>query len=1348
VGKPYFFDGDHEEGQVAEILDQPVEISTIQKKYQFTKKLGHGGFCDVFQAVEIRSGRLVAVKMMQTKPEVNENESMRRALRFRREMKLYCELNHPNIVDAIESGETDTGLLYIVFKLVEGQTLRTLLKQDGVLSVGRAMNIAIQVLEGLAAAHAKGIIHRDLKPENVMIVRTDATEKVKLLDFGISTFAPTAQQEFTRLTMTREFLGTPSYASPEQLRGEPVTLKTDIYSWGLLFWECLMGKIPFESDSVASIIQHQLSPMQLPIPVSLTDHGLGVLLRWVLEKDISRRCGNSGHILDRLKKISVDSIPQKNGFLPDVGFIPQSTTLNAAAGEPASSMPERRQVTVLCFAVNIDAISEQTSIEALDEIYHDLLQLCSVKIKEFGGHVGSDLGDRSIAYFGFPVVSETDARRAARAALELSALLTRRSLVFASQRGFSLTYQIGIHTGIVTVRSSKNENEKITGVTPNLAAKLCGSAPLNTIIISDDCYNLLKGTVECELAKLDNPAKLLPVKNVYHVIGERSFEGLNGNSETKIIPMVGRNFERDMILRNWDEIQKDKKGKVFCIQGDAGIGKTRLAVECSIAVQHKAQGAWMECRCTPENKNSPLYPLLDFFKVQLGLDKGKNEKDGLVLTEKIKELGMVPDEAVALLGPWLGISPASEALSGYSPLKIKEMLLKTVASLMVRIARKSNAVIMIEDLHWIDPTSLEVLPIIISHVKKEGLLLLLSARPEFTPAWDINDVEMVQLATLEAAEMEKLILGILQGQEIFPGILRAMVNRADGVPLFGEELARMFLEKSKEMNARQTVDRETVMVEIPKSLRDLLAGRLDKLGPAKETAQLASAIGRTFNFNILRKVSLRDESSLLADLDQLVSAGLLHVRLQVGNPEYFFHHALVRDSAFDSLTSKTKTEMHQRIARTLENEFPDIARKQPEMLAWHWAGAGEFKKATDYGIIAAESALSRFLNEETLYHAESALEWVRKLPAINQTKRELTINGILTQALMFKYGWAHPEVKTSAERSYHLVKQMGDNEHTFPTLWALAAYHHVASNRKNLSELTDEMHAYALKSKDISLQVASDTYLGLRYQADGDFAKSSYHLENAIGNYDVHKHANHYLLFGFDTRVFACSTLSIVRWISGHGKSTLAAMENAMSWARQLNHIPTTAIALLYRARTFQLMGDINGVREAAGELVATSERFGLPAYSAYGTIILSWATGNIEQADASTGVLWNMGCKLSFPLYKSLAADNEMKKGLFTEAIARIDECMKLCEEIDEPNYLPILHLRKGLYLRVIDAQKQDAIINSFETAAYMARKNGMFRTEWEALFAMQNITESADRRQRLEQLKIERPELMETLS
>jgi serine/threonine protein kinase len=325
-----------------------VEVQTIQEKYSFKKKLGQGGYCDVFLAEHKETGKKVAVKMMEMVP--GSEKVSRRVDRFRREMFLYGQLDHPNIVSVIDSGETETGVLFIAFEYIAGQTLAQLLKKEGMLSISRTITIMKQILVGLQAAHDKGIIHRDLKPENIMIVGKGDLEQAKILDFGISTFIAGQCTDLSRLTATKEFLGTPIYAAPEQLRGEPITQKVDIFSWSLMFLECITGKLPFSGNSVASIVQQQLSPAPVPIPAVLSDHRLGTLLHWTLEKEAQRRAGSCAIIAAHLESIPVSSIFQQNGFLTNI----------AASGEPIQSADvaiyetyiaaqERRQVTVVCF---------------------------------------------------------------------------------------------------------------------------------------------------------------------------------------------------------------------------------------------------------------------------------------------------------------------------------------------------------------------------------------------------------------------------------------------------------------------------------------------------------------------------------------------------------------------------------------------------------------------------------------------------------------------------------------------------------------------------------------------------------------------------------------------------------------------------------------------------------------------------------------------------------------------------------------------------------------------------------------------------------------------------------------
>ena len=734
-----------------------VQIHKIQERYSFKKKLGKGGYCDVFLAEDKETGKKVAIKMMAMNP--GEEKVDRRVERFRREMFLYSQLDHPNIVNVMDSGETETGLLFIVSEYIQGSTLAQTLKKEGALSVSRTIALMKQILAGLQAAHEKGIIHRDLKPENIMIAAKGDSEQVKILDFGISTFITGQCGDLSRITATNEFLGTPTYAAPEQLRGEPVTQKVDIYAWGLMFLECITGKLPFTGTSVATIVQQQLASSPIPIPTSLNDHRLGTLLRWTLEKDANRRAGNCAIIISHLESVPPQSISQQDGFL----------TSETQAGGPLhrediaiyetyTSMQERRQVTVVCFSLSIQERLDQQTPEVLDEIYQDLMNYGFNLFQKFGAHVITDVGDRILAYFGYPDASDTDARYAARSALELATSMTRRSMVFNNHQGIQLSYRMGIHTGIIHVRKIDGGKSQLSGLTANIVGKLCNAAEANSIYLSESSFALLNDFVECtEVPKDSLSSMILYNKHIYRVIGERRIEGLGGIEGSDLSPMVGRDGEMAYLLDIWKTMGKKDRGKALIVQGEPGMGKSRLAAEFALAVLKKG-GGWIECRCLPEAKNSALYPIIEFLRNNFGLRRASSPQHAVwVLENHFKSFGIDCAIAVPLFCSWFGIPNETYAMPVLSPQRLKDLVLNFAAEILVKIAHSSSAVIMIEDLHWADPTTLEFIQKLFEQVKKAGVFLLMSARPVFSPTWKNHEAETLKLNGLDDGEVEKII---------------------------------------------------------------------------------------------------------------------------------------------------------------------------------------------------------------------------------------------------------------------------------------------------------------------------------------------------------------------------------------------------------------------------------------------------------------------------------------------------------------------------------------------------------------------------------------------------------------
>ncbi len=1273
-----------------------VAVAAIQEKYSFKKKLGKGGYCDVFLAEQKETGRKVAVKMMEMNP---GNEKIdRRVERFRREMLLYGQLDHPNIVNIIDSGETETGLLFIIFEYIQGMTLAQILKKEGALSIDRTLALMKQVLAGLHAAHEKGIIHRDLKPENVMVIGNNGSEQIKILDFGISTFVTGQFGDMPRLTATKEFLGTPSYAAPEQLRGEPVSPKVDIFAWGLLFLECMTGKLPFSGTSVASIVQQQLSTSSVPIPTVLIDHRLGTLLRWTLEKDAHRRAGNCAIISSHLENVSVQGIPQDKGFLTGEAQSDGSLqSADIAIYETYTSTQERRQVTVVCFSLGLQESRALQSPEVLDEIYQDLMNYGVTLFQKFGAHVVTDAGDRVLAYFGYPDASDTAARCAARSALELATSMMRRGTVFNNQQGLQLSYRMGIHTGMIHVRKTNWGKSQLSGLTASIVGKLCNAAEVNSIFLTENSFSLLNDFVECNEISNDSVSTLFSNSaRVYRVIGERRVEGLGGIEGPTMSPMVGRDGEKAHLVDLWKKVGKKDSGKAILLQGEPGMGKSRLAAEFALAVLQKSAG-WIECRCLPEAKNSALYPILEFLKNNLGLRRASSPQQAAWMLENhLKSFGIDVSVAMPLFCSWFGIQNETHAMPALSPQRQKQLVFEYCAEMLVKLARSSQAVIMIEDLHWADPTTLEFIQKLLSRIRESGVMLLMSARPVFAPGWKNHEAEIMILNRLEDVEVEKIIQNIMDSDELTATVIAKIIFRADGIPLFVEEVTRMFREKTDSKD------------EIPLTLRDLLTGKIDRLGPAKETIQLASVLGRTFDYGLIEKISLKDAASLLADLDQLVSAGLLHARLRIGNPEYVFHHALVCDSAYDSLSSKARIGIHQRIAQTLEKDFPEVVMNQPEEIARHWAAAGEFDKASLYGVQAATHYLIKSLYIESIHHAAESLEWVHKIKDGKvQIERELQLMQLLIPCYISTKGFAAPEINKINSRTEELRGILPkDSPFLTSILWGKVIYY-------NSTPDYQKFEFYMREALLIGEETDNKDLLSAVYSTKSHFSLSHGAFKDAINYADIsieyYKHKkieSHGTIFGNDSKVLSLCIKSVSLAIYGDIDSANRCMEQAIECAASINEPSSRGLALAYRLSLSYEKNEKHIVEKYCTEFKEVINKYGLESWLNIVELFHSWATGDVEKARQCLNFFQIIVSKQLAPYWNSITAQVEYSRGLYDDCMKRVDEFIKQSYEIGEIFYLPELYRIKALCVAEIAPDDLRRIETNFSSACDFADK------------------------------------------
>ncbi|WP_028581889.1 TOMM system kinase/cyclase fusion protein [Desulfogranum japonicum] len=1264
--------------------------------YQVVEFIGEGSFGAVYRAIQESTGQIVAIKLLRL-DNLDSTTRERRSARFKRETILCAQLQHPYIVHLIDRGVSTDSTPFAVFEYVSGNTLQELLKMNGPLPMHQLKAVMGQVLEALAFAHKKGIIHRDLKPENIIITSDNIQTHAKVVDFGIGGLVTSARgDDYKSLTLTPDTIGTPSYAAPEQLRGEPPNPKSDLYAWGLIFLECLTGHPVMAGNSVAEIFHKQLSAGEIPFPSAIAAHPVANLLRKALAKKLPERTTSAAHLLTQYHKIHLDNLV--GHLLPKAvedNRVSEATQVSSVIG----AGPDKRQLTIVCCAITLDTDPNTLLTgNALDNMQQIQISHSVDIAARYGGFHAGSLGDYVMFYFGYPESSDNDARLAARTILDLVNDSRHRTVTLSKQQGLKIKLRASIHSGPVYVEPGVPP----CGNTVSVAFRLATSAKAGEVLVTEQARQRLEGRVHCKsMARKyrEWPAEL----SIYTLLEERQREARSIFSETVFF---GRNNETNAIRQIWNK----QMGGIL-IHGEAGIGKTALIEKFLAEIQENT--TIIEMQCLPEHRNCALHPILERVRRQLDLPKLQTNPYAASKRAEnaLKASGCDLTTILPVFCAWFSLPlPANYTLTQHSPERQKKFLFKGLHRLLCE-SNAPRSCFVIEDLHWSDPTTLEFLNYLSKSNKAKKFLILATTRPDF----DYKNQEIfphtIALEKLNDLESTELIEHIFAQQELSSHLKRQLLNRAGGIPLFIEELSRTFLNTinspSKEVN-----NTASWTAKIPETLIELLQAQIMGLGPARETAQLCSVIGREFDYRILQKVSILDEELLANDLTRLIEARVLILKRGIDSATYFFRHALLKDAAYATLSESTRQDIHEQIAKTLEERFPSLVLQQPDNIAQHFASAHNFHKAVQYGTEAAATYLRLANNMEAIEISNKVLTWIDKSGQEKRAEETLQINGILTQALMGTRGWANPLVKQRIDLSHSLLNDAKDSQHYAPALWSLMTYHYVASNRRELSRLVSELVAHAEKTGDLNLLIAANTFTGLSNHGAGRYlqAEKAFELVNQL--YDSEKHSDHGTRFGLDTRVWSLATLALVKWFICKPDEARFYADEAITFARKTAHIPSLSIALLYCANLAHYMGDTTLAADVITELNALANQYGLAGYQAYGQIFVCWLSSRDKEAETILNTLQTMGCTAALSYYLSLLAEIYANQKRYKDALHCIEHCLSLCHENDEFFYKPELLRLRGDYLALQENSNLEDMTASYTRALTTAESSSMTYT------------------------------------
>ena len=942
----------------------------------------------------------------------------------------------------------------------------------------------------------------------------------------------------------------------------------------------------------------------------------------------------------------------------------------SASTERRHPEAERRQLTVLfCDLVDSTALASQLDPEELREVVRAYQDTCAKVIARFEGHIAQYLGDGLLVYFGYPQAHEDDAQRAVRAGLGMLAAMGTLNTQLIQEKGLRLAIRVGIHTGLVVmgeVGGGGRQEQLALGDTPNVAARLQGLAVPDSVTISEATYRLVQGYFTIEALGPQFLRGVATPVPVYQVLGESGVGSrLEVAAATGLTPLVGRSSEVTLLLEHWAQ-SSEGLGQVVLLSGEAGIGKSRLVEVLSARVEH-AHCRRITFRCSPYHTNSALYPLLEHIQRLLHFRPDDTPQAKLARLEHALMPYHLPlAEVVPLLAAWLSL-PHPEA---YPPLRLEpqQQRQKTQAALVAWLlaeAERQPVLVVGEDLHWADPSTLEWLGLFLEQVPTARMLTLLTCRPEFRPPWPprsyLTQLTLTRLSRPQVEEMVRLVAG---GKPLPAEVVQHIVRQTDGVPLYVEEMTKLVLESGlvQAREDRYELTGPLPALAIPTTLRDALMARLDRLTTAKAVAQLGATLGRTFSYDLLHAVSPLDEATLQRELGRLVEAELFYQRGLPPQATYQFKHALIQEAAYQSVLRSTRQQHHQRIAQVLAARFPETAETQPELLAHHYTEAGLREQALPYWQHAGQRALQRSANLEAVSHVTRGLEVLSTLPETHaRAQQELALQIMLGAALRSTKGPSALETERTYARACALARQVGSTPELFPALWGVCYAHMGRGQLPRARELAAEFLELARPQHDPLLLAVGHRMRGNIAWWQGELVEAQAHCQQGLACYDPAQHRAHAVSYGQDSGV-ACGTLGAVTlWMLGSPDQALQGVEETLALARRLAHPMSLVLTLLLSAHLHQLRREPQAARARAEEMLALCTEQGFGMYRAWSLLPRGWALA--QQGEVTEGIAQirqgfadfrATGAELTWPWWLATLAEACGQVGQLDRGLAR----------------------------------------------------------------------------------------------
>ncbi len=939
----------------------------------------------------------------------------------------------------------------------------------------------------------------------------------------------------------------------------------------------------------------------------------------------------------------------------------KAVRVDAEAGQSQPKGPdgptivaERRQLTVMFIdLVGSTEIAQRVDPEDLAEILRLFKETCAASVAAFDGHIASYYGDGIMVFFGFPHAHEDDAERAVRAGLRII------QEVPDIRTHAKLNVRIGIATGLVVVGDLRGEkmfeDGTAMGETPNLAARLQTMADPGTLIVAPSTQQLAGDAFNYVLRGAFKLKGFAREVEAWQVTGTReTVSRFLALDDELLKPLVGRTAEFETLNEKW-QLATSGKGQIVLVSGEPGIGKSRLVEELrqSIAGVPHTQTRY---QCSPYHYASAFYPLIRQLEIAAGL---RSDDSSDVKLKKISAvLGDQTDHALKLAASLLSV-PFEDQLGplNLTPQHLMEQTLEMLLSNLTAVAGEKPLLFLFEDAHWIDPTTKLLLDRIVDRIHDLPVLVVMTFRPEFDPGWALqSNLSKVVLKQLDFHQVKNIVDEVAKGQSISDEMYDLVAARSDGVPLYVEEVTKDLLESGGLTEGTDTYSMGLVSPanSVPSALHDALMARLDRLSSAKEVAQIGAVIGPQFSYPLIAKVARIEDTALRAGLELLLDAGIVTVSDADDHETFSYRHALIRDTAYNSLLKSERRVLHARVARRLEDKEVQTGDASPEILAHHYTMAGMNKEAIDYRHLAGHRAVQRSANIEAGTQLSLAIEQLAELSqSTDRDRKEIEIQVLRAGVLRSTAGIAADETGSVYSRIRDLCERVEETEHLFPVLNGLYSFHLVRAEYDLARNVAGQLLDLAHSTGQTQHQMVAHRAMGAVLFHIGELDPAYAHLSKALELYSRERDGHLAFIYGSDHAAITSCFLSLAIWMRGAPDKALEVQKKAVAAAKDLQHAHSIAQSLTYLCMLHLLRREPEQVIEVTDQLEQLSSKHSFTFMTLTASLWRSWVDAHVSPQPETIRALrkaseawWASGAGNYKPFFLTLIAELTLKSG------------------------------------------------------------------------------------------------------